>query len=132
MFGADEVHILPVMKGHYVTLNTDHTQIDKTSVIQWIFGDLIIAQMAGNNTSYNNETEIFRDRLMLENQTGFLTIKNMITNHTGLYKAEINHRTSITSFNVIVYSEFFKNCFNVCFFITHLTELEIWHAAWTH
>ncbi|XP_056304371.1 uncharacterized protein LOC130216498 isoform X2 [Danio aesculapii] len=106
VFAADEVQILPVKKGNYVTLKPHHTQIDNINVIQWIFEDLIIAKLAGNYTSYNNETEIFRDILMLENQNGSLTIKNLTTNHTGLYKAEINHRTSYTLFNVTVYSVF--------------------------
>ncbi|KAL0161332.1 hypothetical protein M9458_045057, partial [Cirrhinus mrigala] len=46
----------------------------------------------------------FRDRLKLDNQTGSLTITNITTEHTGLYKLQITgKRLSSITFNVSVY-----------------------------
>ncbi len=109
MFNAetDEVKSVSVMEGDSVTLTPDLTKIQRLDLLLWRFGDkgFTIAQIDGNKTSYE-DYEIFRDRLQLD-QTGPLTITNIRTNHSGLYKAEINHNTgtSYIKFNVTVYGE---------------------------
>ncbi|XP_059425972.1 uncharacterized protein LOC132160252 isoform X2 [Carassius carassius] len=106
VFGAetDEVKSVSVMEGDSVTLNPDLTQIKKFNLIQWWYGDSVIAQIDKNDISYPSHTEIFRDRMQLD-QTGSLTIRNMRTKHSGLYKAEISHSdgTSPMQFNVSMY-----------------------------
>ncbi len=108
VFGADEdeVKSVSVMEGDSVTLHTNLTQIQKINRIQWRFGDPVIAQIDGNDISYPSDTERFRDRLQLD-QTGSLTIKNMKTKHSGLYKLLIRHSAGTENmiFNVTVYGE---------------------------
>ncbi len=108
MFGADEAEVksVSVMEGDPVTLNTDLTQIKKFNLIEWRFGDPVIAKTDGKNIFYPSHTEIFRDRLQLD-QTGSLTIKNMKTKHSGLYELQISHGagTADRIFNVTVYGE---------------------------
>ncbi len=108
MFGADEddVKAVSVMEGDSVTLNPDLTQIKIFNVIEWRFRDLVIAQILKKDISYPNHTEIFRDRLQLD-QTGSLTIKNMKTKHSGLYELKISQDdvTAERKFNVTVYGE---------------------------
>ncbi|XP_043078694.1 uncharacterized protein LOC122327410 [Puntigrus tetrazona] len=81
------------------------TQVQGFNLIQWRFGGegSSIARTDGDDFSYTND-EIFRDRLQL-NQTGSLTIKNMRTKHSGLYKLQIDHSsgTSNAKFFVAVY-----------------------------
>ncbi len=108
MFGADEdeVKAVSVMEGDSVTLNPDLTQIQTINLIEWRFGDSVIAEADGKDISYPPHTEIFRDRLQLD-LTGSLTIKNMKTKHSGLYELQISHGagTAERKFNVTVYGE---------------------------
>ncbi len=108
MFGADEdeVKVVSVMEGDSVTLNPDLTQKQRINLIEWRFRDSVIAEADGNDISYPIHTEIFRDRLQLD-QTGSLTIKNMKTKHSGLYELQISHGagTAERKFNVTVYGE---------------------------
>ncbi|XP_067271622.1 uncharacterized protein [Pseudorasbora parva] len=94
------------MEGDSVTLNTDLNQTQGINEILWRFGDKgsTIAQLNGDEISYPYLTEIFGGTLQMNNQTGSLTIKNMRTNHTGLYKLEISHNTGTTkkTFSVTV------------------------------
>ncbi len=110
MFGADEDEVKSVMEGDSVTLHTDLTQIKTFNLIQWRFGDQVIAQIDGNDISYPSPTERFSNRMQLD-QTGSLTIKNMKTKHSGLYELQISHSsgTEYEKFNVTVYGE------NMCF-----------------
>ncbi len=107
MFGADEdeVKAVSVMEGDSVTLNP-LTQIKTFNLIEWRFGDSDIAKTVGKNVLYPSHTEIFRDRLQLD-QTGSLTIKNMKTKHAGLYELQIRHGagTEYGKFNVTVCGE---------------------------
>uniref|UniRef100_A0A671PGU2 Ig-like domain-containing protein n=1 Tax=Sinocyclocheilus anshuiensis TaxID=1608454 RepID=A0A671PGU2_9TELE len=97
------------MEGDSVTLNTDFTQIQGFILIQWRFGDTVIALTNDDKTTYPSHTEIFRDRVQLDNQTGSLTIENMRTKHSGLYKLQIDHNTGTThrKFTVTVYGELY-------------------------
>uniref|UniRef100_A0A8C1YFM2 Immunoglobulin domain-containing protein n=1 Tax=Cyprinus carpio TaxID=7962 RepID=A0A8C1YFM2_CYPCA len=100
---TDEVK--SVMEGDSVTLNPDISKIQGMVLLLWRFGEKgsTIAQIDGNDILYE-DYEVFRGRLQLD-QTGSLTIKNVRTNHSGLYKAEISHNsgTSYIKFRVTVY-----------------------------
>ncbi len=108
MFGADEdeVKAVSVMEGDSVTLNPDLTQKQTFYLIEWRFRGPVIAKIVGKNILYPSSTEIFRDRLQLD-QTGSLTIKNMKTKHSGLYELQISHSDGTTDrkFSVTVYGE---------------------------
>ncbi|XP_042612002.1 uncharacterized protein LOC109058453 isoform X2 [Cyprinus carpio] len=107
LFGADEdeVKSVSVMEGDSVTLNPDLTQIQGMVLLLWWFGEkgFTIAQIDGKDIVYE-DYEVFRGRLQLI-QTGSLTITNVRTNHSGLYKAEISHNsgTLYIKFRVTVY-----------------------------
>ncbi|XP_056090939.1 coxsackievirus and adenovirus receptor homolog [Rhinichthys klamathensis goyatoka] len=102
---ADEVKPVSVMEGESVTLNTDVTETQGIILILWRFGDKgsTIAQINRKDISYPNHTDIFRGKLQLD-QTGSLTIKNMRTKHSGLYKVQIDLKSgsSRMTFNVTV------------------------------
>ncbi len=93
VFGADEDAVVSVTvnEGDSVTLNPDLTKIKGFNLILWRFRGAVIAQINTKKISYEDD-EVFRDRLEL-NQTGSLTITNIRTKHSGLYKAEIAHNT---------------------------------------
>ncbi len=60
--------------------------------------------MASSMTVYDDVLdERFRDRLKLDHQTGSLIITNTRTEHTGLYKLQINSVSK--SFSLTVYGE---------------------------
>ncbi|XP_051977474.1 hepatocyte cell adhesion molecule-like [Xyrauchen texanus] len=111
VFGVDpdKVKSVSVMEGDSVTLHTDDTEILRDDVLQWMFGaqnpDTVIAQInrEANITSIMDEQ--LRFRLQLNDQTGDLTITNITTAHTGLYKVQIITNTiSFNIFNVTVYA----------------------------
>ncbi|XP_016111823.1 uncharacterized protein, partial [Sinocyclocheilus grahami] len=107
VFGADADEVKSVMEGDSVTLNPDPAKMQEFILILWRFGEKgsTIAQIDGNYISYPNHTEIFTDRLQLD-QTGSLTIKNMRTKHSGLYKLQIEHSKGTPdkqTFSVTVY-----------------------------
>uniref|UniRef100_A0A8C1ZJA2 Ig-like domain-containing protein n=1 Tax=Cyprinus carpio TaxID=7962 RepID=A0A8C1ZJA2_CYPCA len=98
-----------VMKGDSVTLYTNVKTTQQEEIL-WYFNDTRIAAIAGDlsrictDVQCNEDTERFRDRLNLENQTGSLTIKNIQTADTGVYQLKIFSRSSIreTTFSVTV------------------------------
>ncbi|KAG1929395.1 hypothetical protein F2P79_022950 [Pimephales promelas] len=102
---ADEVKTVSVMEGEFVTLNSGVTETQGISVTVWRFGESgsTIAQIDEKDISYPSHIDIFRGKLQLD-QTGSLTIKNMRTKHSGLYKVEsyLNSGSSRMTFNVTV------------------------------
>ncbi len=112
MFGADtnEIQLVSVMEGDYVSLNSDLTQI-LNEEINWTFGaeKSIIAKIKRKKhifSTYDGPDGRFRDRLKLDNQTGSLTITNTRTEHTGVYQLQIfSAKRSSKTFNVSVYGE---------------------------
>ncbi|XP_051744855.1 uncharacterized protein LOC127509830 isoform X35 [Ctenopharyngodon idella] len=102
--GTDEVKTVSVMEGESVTLNPDLTKIQGIIQMKWRDSRSVIAQIDENEISYPSLTEMSKDRLKLD-PTGSLTITNMKTKHSGLYKLEINHDTGTSrlSFSVTVY-----------------------------
>ncbi|XP_057181425.1 natural killer cell receptor 2B4-like [Triplophysa rosa] len=90
------------MEGDSVTLHTHLTHIQRDDLIQWKFAPqgTLIAQI------HNQRVKYFRDRLKLDCQTGSLTITNITSTDSGLYKLQISRRTgpSYKRFNVTVYA----------------------------
>ncbi len=115
MFGdTDEVTSVSVKEGDSVTLNSDINEIMNDGVIQWRFGIEItliaeINKQTDSMTVYDDVLDgRFRDKLKLDNQTGSLTITNIITEHAGRYKLQSNSVNKTLILNV--YGEF-----NICF-----------------
>ncbi|XP_048059299.1 uncharacterized protein LOC125275966 isoform X2 [Megalobrama amblycephala] len=100
--GTDEVETMSVMEGESVTLNPDLTKIQGIIQMKWRFRDSpsVIAQIE-NKISYPTVSEMFKDRLKLD-PTGSLTITNMRTKHSGLYRLEIDHDTGTSRLNFSV------------------------------
>ncbi|KAI7790883.1 hypothetical protein IRJ41_003615, partial [Triplophysa rosa] len=96
VFGdTDEVS---VMEGDSVTLHTD-TEIQKIDVIEWRFGDK--QDFAARLDKESDEMRLsqdkrFKNRLMLNNKTGDLTITNITTEHAGLFKVDVAGRITTT------------------------------------
>ncbi|KAA0711803.1 hypothetical protein E1301_Tti019118 [Triplophysa tibetana] len=106
VFG-DEVKSVSVMEGHSVTLHTDVTHIQTDDVIEWKFKDIRISRIKRSfniNPTYD-ETEIFRDRLKMNNQTGDLTITNITSQHSGLYHLNIlgKNKDTVKKFSLTVH-----------------------------
>nr|XP_055072945.1 uncharacterized protein LOC129452891 isoform X1 [Misgurnus anguillicaudatus] len=82
-----------VTEGESVTLQTD-VQIQKDDLILWRFGPdgVLIAKgdMVDNKISYIDADGRFRDRLMLDDQTGNLTITNITNKDIGEYQLKIS------------------------------------------
>ncbi|XP_073793433.1 uncharacterized protein [Danio rerio] len=85
-----------VTEGDSVTLNTDVTEIQSFDQILWMFGprETRIAEMHRQNIDMFDSNEIFGDRLKIDSQTGSLTITNITTELSGLYK--LHHKTIIS------------------------------------
>ncbi|KTG40487.1 hypothetical protein cypCar_00045383, partial [Cyprinus carpio] len=89
-----ETDRVSVMEGDSVTLHTG-VQRNQQEDIKWYFSGTRIAQISGDlidictDVQCNEGTERFRDRLKLDHQTGSLTIRNINTTDTGVYKLVI-------------------------------------------
>uniref|UniRef100_A0A8C1P956 Immunoglobulin domain-containing protein n=1 Tax=Cyprinus carpio TaxID=7962 RepID=A0A8C1P956_CYPCA len=107
--GADNVSV-SVMEGDSVTLHTD-VKTSQQEKIKWYFNDVRIAQISDylsktcTDVQCNEGTERFRDRLVLDHQTGSLTITNINTTDSGLYHLKIISSNSISEkiFSIIVH-----------------------------
>uniref|UniRef100_A0A673IUY5 Ig-like domain-containing protein n=1 Tax=Sinocyclocheilus rhinocerous TaxID=307959 RepID=A0A673IUY5_9TELE len=104
--------VMSVMEGDSVTLNTDVTEILEDDDILWKFGaeKSRIAEISREKQiffTYDNVPDgIFRDRLKLDNQTGSLTIKNITSEHVGLYELQISGaKLTSKTFSLSVYGE---------------------------
>ncbi|XP_056614412.1 uncharacterized protein LOC130429714 [Triplophysa dalaica] len=107
---ADVVKSVSVMEGDYVTLHTDLAKNQTDITITWSFGleatriaDILKRDQM--NHFFVSKDGTFRDHLQLDNQTGSLTITNIRTEHTGLYKLFISRdKVSFFVFNVTVHA----------------------------
>ncbi|XP_065100549.1 CD48 antigen-like isoform X2 [Paramisgurnus dabryanus] len=110
VFGVDgdEVKSVSVMEGDSVALHADITQIQRDDHILWMFGPkgTRIAEIHKKQVYLDGSNEIFGDRLKLDSQTGSLTITNISTTDSGLYKLQIinSRMTAYKIFNVTVYA----------------------------
>ncbi|KAI7789615.1 hypothetical protein IRJ41_000961 [Triplophysa rosa] len=85
-----------------VTLNTGVTELQSDDVIQWRFGETLIAEINRKN-KFTTDDEIFKDRLKLNDQTGDLIIRDLDTEHTGLYKLKIINSRGTSYSQIKVY-----------------------------
>ncbi|XP_043078728.1 uncharacterized protein LOC122327431 isoform X1 [Puntigrus tetrazona] len=107
---SDEIVSVSVTEGDSVTLNTDVKGLRDDQIL-WTFGpqDTRLAEIFKRdqmNLFFVSNEGRFRDKLQLNNQTGNLTINNIRSEHTGLYKltAIISGKTSLKSFSVTVFA----------------------------
>ncbi|XP_048050769.1 uncharacterized protein LOC125270828 [Megalobrama amblycephala] len=95
-----------VREGSYTTLKSDFTEMKDVDVIQWRFGNTLIAEInvtVDRITVYDDVLDgRFRDRLKLDKQTGSLTIRNFRTEHAGDYELEVNS-VSMRKFSVSIF-----------------------------
>uniref|UniRef100_A0A673N273 Ig-like domain-containing protein n=1 Tax=Sinocyclocheilus rhinocerous TaxID=307959 RepID=A0A673N273_9TELE len=107
VFGVEPGQIKTATEGDSVTLQTE---IRRGEDLLWMFGprEVLIAQVrkeAGVFNVYDGADGRFRDRLVLNYDTGSLTVKNIRPEHAGLYKLEIISNTvSHKTFTVSVYA----------------------------
>uniref|UniRef100_A0A9J7Y630 Immunoglobulin domain-containing protein n=1 Tax=Cyprinus carpio carpio TaxID=630221 RepID=A0A9J7Y630_CYPCA len=112
----DEIKRKSVKEGESVTLDPDVRKNLKNDLMTWYFTDTLIAEITGDQSKICTDDqcdERFRDRLKLDHQTGSLTIMNIRTTDSGLYKLQISSTnlrrhsiSSIKSFDVSVISEY--------------------------
>ncbi|XP_058617304.1 SLAM family member 9-like isoform X3 [Onychostoma macrolepis] len=105
---TDEIK-LSVMEGDSVTLNTDVTEVQKNDHILWMFqinnSDTRVAEIHKQVVDMYDSNETFGDRLQMDSQTGSLTIRNIRTEHSGLYKLTIiKAGVTYKRFSVAVYA----------------------------
>ncbi|XP_067252590.1 CD48 antigen-like isoform X2 [Chanodichthys erythropterus] len=106
---TDEVKSVSVTEGDSVTLNTDVTEIQSKDHILWVYrlnsSDIRIAEIHKQSIDMYDSSVMFGDRLRMDTQSGSLTIRNIRTTDSGLYKLSIFSRSSsYRSFSVNVYA----------------------------
>ncbi|XP_073718460.1 uncharacterized protein [Misgurnus anguillicaudatus] len=100
-----ETKILEVDEGESVDLKTEVTDIKRDDVIEWRFGETLIAEInPANNISSTYDDDLFRDKLKLNHQTGDLIISDFREEHIGGYELKITRggKTSYKRFIVSV------------------------------
>ncbi|XP_058615917.1 SLAM family member 9-like isoform X1 [Onychostoma macrolepis] len=106
---TDEVKSVSVMEGDSVSLNTDVSEVQRNDLILWMFNvnnsDTLIAEIHRQNIYIDDSVVRFRDKLQMDSQTGSLIIRNITTEHSGLYKLQIiKAGVTYKSFSVAVYA----------------------------
>ncbi|XP_026103102.1 uncharacterized protein LOC113074477 [Carassius auratus] len=107
---TDEVKSVSVTEGDSVSLNSGVSEVQRNDQILWMFNInnsyTRIAEIHRQNIYIDDNTLIFGDRLQMDNQTGSLTIRNIRSEHSGLYKLTIIKAAGVTykSFSVAVYA----------------------------
>ncbi len=124
MFGADTdvMKSVSVTEGDNVSLNTDVTEVQREDQILWMFGpkETRIAELYKHSIDMFGSNEMFGDRLQIDSFTGSLTIRNIRSTDSGLYKRQIrsNRGNSDKTFNLSVYGKTnMTKCVAVCFLV---------------
>ncbi len=111
VFGADTdvMKSVSVTEGDNVTLNTGFTEVQREEQILWMFGskETRIAELYKHSIDMFKSNEMFGDRLQMDSFTGSLTIRNIRSTDSGLYKRQIrsNRGNSDKTFNLTVYGK---------------------------
>ncbi|XP_039547181.1 uncharacterized protein LOC120492915 isoform X2 [Pimephales promelas] len=105
--GTDEVKSVSVTEGDSVSLNTD-VQVQRDQIL-WAYihdrSEIRIAEIYKQIIDMFDSNVRFGDRLQMDSQTGSLTIRNIRTTDSGLYKLSIFSKTNThKSFSVTVYA----------------------------
>uniref|UniRef100_A0A8C1P862 Ig-like domain-containing protein n=1 Tax=Cyprinus carpio TaxID=7962 RepID=A0A8C1P862_CYPCA len=105
---TDVMKSVSVTEGDSITLHTNVTEIQSDDQIVWMFGpkETRIAEIHKQKISTYDCKGTFGDRLQIDSQTGSLTIGNVRTEHTELYKVQIvtNEATSCKTIKLTVYA----------------------------
>ncbi len=117
MFGdTDVMKSVSVTEGDNVSLNTGFTEVQREDQILWMFGpkETRIAELYKHSIDMFKSNEMFGDRLQLDSFTGSLTIRNIRSTDSGLYKLQIhsNRGNSDKTFNLTVYGK--TNMIRIC------------------
>ncbi|XP_026101762.1 CD48 antigen-like [Carassius auratus] len=98
-----ESHGVSVMVGDSVILDSNASEIELRSEIEWRFNGILIAKVIMGNLTYHDYTR-FKDRLTLD-RNGSLKIKDSRITDTGGYELSItSNRESVKRFSVTVYA----------------------------
>ncbi|XP_051763251.1 uncharacterized protein LOC127519760 isoform X1 [Ctenopharyngodon idella] len=90
-----------VTEGESVTLQTDTTEIQESITIKWCYEteDNLIAEIKrGTRNTWEGADGRFWSKLSLNERTGDLTISNVRTIHSGLYKLKISSSSRRTKY----------------------------------
>jgi len=115
---TDVVKNVSVIEGDSFTLHTDVTELQRCVLIEWSFGEDVIARIScKSNESNLYVNDRFNDTVKPDNQTGDLEIRKVRFTDFGLYKLVINGAMGVSSktFNVsgeyVKYLEVFRDMF---------------------
>ncbi len=92
-----------VKEGDPVTLSPELSEIKEDDVIDWRFGDILIARVRNNNNASVYEDALngkFSGRMNLNGQTGNLTITNFRNTDAGDYEVSNSINTFKKTFSV--------------------------------
>ena len=107
----DDVKRITAKEGNTVTLQPEVHTLEIDAQILWSFNQnskdskIVYSQMFKGeiNTEYSGR---LKDRLLLDRNTGSLTIRNITTRESGIYRLQIiSERVSSWHFNCTVYGE---------------------------
>ncbi|TRY87282.1 hypothetical protein DNTS_022255 [Danionella cerebrum] len=103
---GDAVEEKSVTEGELITLNTGVTEILNNDMILWMFGprENRITEIVNQKVNIYDNNRTFKDRLQMDNRTGTLTIRDIRTDHSGVYKLTIIKSNALhKKFNVTVF-----------------------------
>lgn len=115
-----------VKEGENVPLHTGLTQIQSTDTIEWRYAadDKLIAEInGGNRRTLPGADGRFLSKLSLDEITGNLTINNIRTIHTGLYKLKISGRKTKNKRFIVTVSGKYINSSVVIMIVQQLFRL---------
>lgn len=120
-----------VMEGDSITLNSGVTEILRYDRIMWFFGpsETRIADIYNQVITIYDQSVRFKDKLRIDSQTGSLTIKNIRTANSGLYKLNVLSQRGVShkTFTVTVFGKTYTSSitFLVLFIFHRGTILEM-------